>query len=94
MPINDIQGLISAVGSLVLLLLPISAAIAFLIFFWGLADFILHSDDEKTHEEGKNRMIWGVIILFVIVSIWGIIGFFQGDFFGGPPVNTVQIQTR
>lgn len=91
--ITSIQDLINAVGGLITILLPIFAGVALLFFIWGLATFILHADDTDAHEEGKKKMFWGVIALFVMISIWGIIGFFQTDFFGGAPTNTVQVNT-
>jgi hypothetical protein len=48
-------------------------ALAMLFFFWGVAQFILHSSDDKTREDGKKKMLWGVIALFVLFSINGII---------------------
>jgi Type IV secretion system pilin len=89
--ITSIQDLISAVGNLLSIVLPLASLVALLFFVWGLATFILHADDAKAHEEGKNKMLWGVIALFVMVSIWGIIRFFQVDFFGGSPTSTVQV---
>lgn len=50
-------------------------ALAFVYFFWGLGQFILHAGDQKARDEGKQKMIWGIIALFVIVSIGGILNF-------------------
>ena len=50
-------------------LVPIAFTAALLFFFWGLAKFILNPDER---ESGRNLMIWGVIALFVIASVWGI----------------------
>lgn len=47
---------------------------AMVYFFWGLANFIL-SSDSKVKENGKQHMIYGVVGLFIIFSVWGIIGF-------------------
>ena len=72
--------LINSVGRLVNSLVVIVIALAVLAFFWGLAKFIFNvSGDEKSVEEGKRIMIWGVIALFVMVSVWGIIRFVQGE---------------
>ena len=54
------------------LIIPITFALALIFFFWGLAQFI-RSISDKTIAEGKNKMIWGIIALFVMISIWGII---------------------
>ncbi|HYC83530.1 MAG TPA: pilin [Candidatus Paceibacterota bacterium] len=69
----DIQGILSmAVGLLITL--------AIVFFFWGLAKYILNAGDEKKKEDGKRTMIWGILALFVMVSVWGIIGILQETF--------------
>jgi hypothetical protein len=47
---------------------------AMIMFFWGLAHFIL-SSDSTVKENGKSHMVWGLVGLFIIFSVWGIIGF-------------------
>jgi len=54
---------------------PAIAGLALLAFFWGLAKFIFSAGDEEKRSEGKKIMIWGIIALFVMVSIWGIVIF-------------------
>lgn len=66
-------GIVQGIGGLVNMLIPIAIAAALLFFIWGLAQFIMNSGDPEKKSEGKNRMIHGIITLFVIVSIWGII---------------------
>lgn len=80
----QIQGIIST-------LLPIVVALALLFFFWGLAKFILAAGDESAKEEGKRIMIWGVVALFVMVSVWGLV-YFLGNIVGvgqGQNLNAV-----
>ncbi len=69
------------------LIVPILASMALLVFFWGLVKFIYNSGSESAREEAKNVMFWGVIGLFVMFSIWGIISFFTGDLFGGALIS-------
>lgn len=73
--LGGIESLVNALGDIVNLLIPIAVAVAVLLFFWGLATFIFASGDSEAQATGKQKMIWGVIALFVIVSIWGIVGF-------------------
>ena len=71
---------------------------ALLAFFWGLAKYIFHSNDEEKKAEGKNIMIWGIVALFVMASVWGIVKFIGDAVLGGtsysapavPNVNGVQ----
>ena len=60
--------------------LPVLAALALLVFLWGLVKFIFRvGGDEKAVNEGKSLMKWGLIALFLLVSFWSIITFFQGE---------------
>lgn len=72
---EGVQDWVEGIADIVGLLIPIAAALALLYFFWGLAKFVLASGDEEAREKGKNIMIAGIISLFVIASIWGIVQF-------------------
>jgi len=61
------------------LLIPISVAIALLYFIWSVITLI-RSDEEGKREEAKQGMWWGVVALFVIISIWGITKFIREVF--------------
>lgn len=74
---TGLQGLISEIGNIVKALLPIASGLALLGFFWGLAIFIFQAGDEAAVDKGKRIMKWGLISLFVMFSVWGIISFFQ-----------------
>ena len=79
--LDGVETFVESLGNIVELLIPIAFAAALLFFFWGLARYILAAGNEEAKESGKNIMIWGVIALFVMASVWGIVAFI-GDFFG------------
>ncbi|TAL49573.1 hypothetical protein EPN83_00300 [Patescibacteria group bacterium] len=64
-------------------ILFILASATLLVFFWGVAKFVLAAGDEKKIGEGKELMKWGIIALFVMFSVWGILQLFYSDLFGG-----------
>ena len=61
-------------------LIPLLAVIAFLLFIWGTARFIRASANDKDFDEKKKFLVWSVVGLFVLVTIWGIISFISGEF--------------
>lgn len=82
--LNRTWGFIEMGGKLISRLITIAAGLALLAFFWGLAMFIFRvGGDEKAVDKGKVLMKWGLIALFVLVSVWGIIRFFQGELLTG-----------
>lgn len=50
--------------------------LAIVVFFWGLIRYLWSMSTEDAHESLK-LMFWGVIAIFVMVSIWGIIRLLQ-----------------
>jgi len=71
---------ISTVSQIINGLIPIVLAIAVLIFFWGLAMYLLNASNNEKRIEGINIMFMGIIAIFVMVSIWGIIRILQQTF--------------
>ncbi len=66
------------------LAVPIVVGLGVLFFLWGLALYILSAADETKKAEGRDIMVWGVITLFVMVSVWGLVELLQ---------NTLQIKS-
>lgn len=65
--------------TLLLLAMPALLGAAVAVFFWGVVKFISNADDEKAVAEGKLYLVWGMIGIFVIVALWGIVGFIQAN---------------
>ena len=62
-------------------LIPVLIGIGLIVFFWGIIQFVLNADSEEKRATGKQHMIWGIIGMFIMVSVWGII-YLLLDFFG------------
>lgn len=69
--------------SFINLLVGVLGALALVIFFWGLVKFIYHSDDAHSRQEGRKSILWGLIALFVLFSLYGILQLLNIAFFGG-----------
>lgn len=69
---QDALSIIYIISGLIGLATPIVVALALLFFFYGLAKYILNAADDEKKAEGRNIMIWGIIALFVMVSVWGL----------------------
>jgi hypothetical protein len=78
MPLNNLVSVIEDVIINPLIGLLFVTALA--LFFWGVAEFILKSSSDTDRETGKQHMIWGVIGMFIIASVGGIIALIRGTF--------------
>lgn len=64
--------------------------LAVAVFSWGVIKFISSSADAKKREESKWLLIYGVIGLFAISSVYGLI-YFIGLFFGIQPGGMIDL---
>lgn len=81
---SNLTGVIEMFTNIGLKVIPLMGAIAFLTFVLGVGRFIKAAGNEKEVKDSKNLLIWGIVGLFVMVAIWGIIAFLRGEFgFGG-----------
>ena len=87
--------LISYIGGLVSDATPIVAGLALLVFFWGLVKFIYAAGNEEKRKAGKQVMLWGLIALFVMLALWGILRFLSRSILdsglGGNDPNVPQV---
>lgn len=56
------------------------AASAFVVFVWGVFQFIAHAGDEGKRKEGKDAILWGIVGLAIIFGAYGIINVALGTF--------------
>ncbi len=84
----DIGALIAKIEqNIIQPLIGVLFALAFAIFLWGVARFIFQSDDESAREQGKQHIIWGLVGMFIMVSVFAIIHLIVGTFGIPPPPN-------
>lgn len=53
-------------------------AVAVLVFFWGIFQFLMHSEGSSDRETGKRNMLYGLIGMFIMVGVFGIIRLIMG----------------
>jgi hypothetical protein len=80
---EKLQGMLSYITCLIgASVIPFIFALATGMFLWGILNyFILGGGEEEKRTQGKQFMIWGIIALVVMISIWGIVKI-AGDTFG------------
>jgi hypothetical protein len=49
------------------------AALALAVFLWGGVLFVLNASNQELRTKARKRMVWGIIGLFVIMVVWGIV---------------------
>jgi len=63
--------------------IPLLVSLSVAGFVYGIIQYFLFPDNEEKRKNGKAFMLWGIITLFVMVSIWGLVGILSSTFLGG-----------
>lgn len=71
--LSTLDTIVRSIGTIVNQAIPIAAGLALLGFFFGLAKYIFQAGNDEAQDDAKDIMLWGVIALFLIAAIGGII---------------------
>ena len=68
-------------------------ALGFLLFVYGLVEFLWKINGEGDTNEGKKHMVWGIVGMLIMVSVYGILDLIDNTFgldFSNPDVSRIN----
>lgn len=69
---------------------PIAITLALIYFIWQVIQYVIAADEESKTDKRK-KMLYGVVGLFVIIAIWGLVNFI-GTYLGvSPTANPIVV---
>jgi len=71
---QDLNNTLETINDLLSQVIPILMIIATIAFIWGIIKYIMAGGDEEGVQTAKGYMLWSIIALAVMVSVWGIVG--------------------
>jgi len=72
-------GLIVWFAGLLNTAVPIIISLAVVFFIWNVFSYAVAGDEDKK-KQAKTQIIWGVVGIFVMVSIWGLVAILSNTF--------------
>lgn len=72
-------------------LIVLGFAVAMVVFLWGVFEFIQAAGDPKAREKGRNHILWSLVGIAIMFSVFGIIRIVSNTV-GGPTgsINNIQ----
>ena len=83
--ITTFAGLIKHIHALLNLVVPFLVGLAVFVIIYGVFKYVFHAADEEKRTEARLFIVWGVIGVFFMLSIWGLVNIL---------VNTVPLQKK
>ena len=78
---TNFSGLVNIFLELLNGLAGLIIGLAFLFFLIGVVKYIGAGDDSKKVAEARNFIVWGMVGLFSMVSVWGLAQLVKTTFF-------------
>lgn len=67
---------------LINLVVPVFAGIAVVLFMIGLVRYMFNAENAEYRSRNNQMITWGLVALFLLFSIWGILRVLDNSFFG------------
>lgn len=72
--------------------IPVIIGLGLLAFLYGLVVYLANGGNEEKRRESINYMVAGIIGLFIMFAVWGIVALLSATFTFGEPFGIPQIQ--
>lgn len=66
-------GLLNQIAVITNATIPFILGLAVVVIVWGVFNYIVGAGDEEKRAEAKKYIIWGVIGVFIMLSVWGLV---------------------
>ena len=94
--VSDVNDVLGWFSSFLNAIIPILISLAFVYLLWGIVKFVTAGDDPVKRASGRAAILWGIVALFVMVSIWGLVNILSNTFSlsqTGPHIPTLPTPT-
>ena len=90
---NDlISPILTNVRAALGIVVPIAITLALIYFIWQVVQYVIAADEEQK-TDARKKMLYGVVGLFVIIAIWGLVNFI-GAYLGVDPTTNPIVVPR
>ncbi len=85
--INNINDVLAWIAYAINNFIYIIISLAVLVIIWGVFRYLIAgAADEESRKSGRSYIIWGIVGLVVILSLWGLVNIVVNSL----GVNTIQ----
>ncbi|HRY62280.1 MAG TPA: hypothetical protein P5056_00695 [Candidatus Paceibacterota bacterium] len=72
---TGVSGLITKFGAILNQLVPLFTGLAVVWLLWNIVNYIqAGGGDTKAREAARDAIVFSIILIFVMVSVWGLVG--------------------
>lgn len=76
--VQDLSSGVSFLKAAITTITQLILAVAVVFFMWNAFKYVKSGGDEEGKSEARGKMIYGVVGIAVMVSLWGLVNFLTG----------------
>jgi len=77
--LTTFNGILCKISQILGAIVPVLIALGVVYFVWGVITYVI-SSDEEAKKAGRDRIIYGIIGLAVIIGVWGLVKILTNTF--------------
>jgi hypothetical protein len=77
--VENFGDVICKIGDILNTVIPMLIALGVVYFVWGVVTYMIGADEEQK-KKGRDKIIYGIIGLVVIVGMWGLVRIVTNSF--------------
>lgn len=93
--VTTVPQLLTQIEGILNVIIPFIIGLAVFVILWGIFIYITKAGEEEKRAEAKLYIVWGIIAVFSMLSIWGFVNILVNSF-GiqiNPPISYPQAPT-
>ncbi len=92
-PKASLWGLIYWLSGVMNQLIYVLIGASLVVFLYGIFKLsFVDGQKPESREQSRKFMFWGIVSLFVMVSVWGLVNLLQATFFNGSPLTVPRLK--
>lgn len=89
----SISGLVAWFVELINYIIKFILTLALIAFLWGIFRLVfVDATNEAERAKAKKFILWGIVALFVMTSVWGLVNVLHSSVFGGSTLIIPQLK--
>jgi len=77
---SDIRSTLNVIITVLNWLIPFLVVVAVFIIIWGAFQFVVSAGDPEKRKEGRDKILWGVVGVTVMLTVWGLVNILRNSF--------------
>ena len=88
---TTIEDLLATIKGLIDDVVPFIIGLGVFVIIWGIFTYLTHAAEEEKRDEAKKFILWGIIGVFMMLSIWGFVNILINTFDVDTQINSDKI---